>query len=221
MPKAILLRHSLVAIVAMFTLLGNSLASAKDYLVEVVLFEHVNKEDSSTVRQMYYPLVRSAIGLNSDAASDAGIRKIDTGLSLTANADSISSSGRYRLLNHFAWRQPGLDNRNSKSIRINVGKVSTVYIPQDLKGFDEFAPASAQPEPNSSREIRTTTVNGRIKVYLGRFLHMHVQLVYTDPESGRSYRLSHSRKMRSKELHYIDNQRFGILTRILPIEEGT
>ncbi|MBX2836408.1 MAG: peptidoglycan binding protein CsiV [Gammaproteobacteria bacterium] len=203
------------------TLLGTSTAVAKDYLVEVVLFEHVTNENSSSVRQLYFPKLPSAIGLNSDAARDAGIQKIESDFTLTDSAEKITQSGRYRLLRHFAWRQPGLDSRSSQSIRINVGTVSTVYIPEDVKGFGEFIPASANPEPGRTRELRTTTVNGRIKVHLGRFLHMKVQLVYTDETAGRSYRLSQSRKMRSRELHYIDNQKFGILTRILPIDEDT
>lgn len=210
-----------LSLIVCLTLLGTTTAIAKDYLVEVVLFEHVTKENNSTVRQMYFPKLPTAIGLNSDAASDAGIEKIDNNLTLTDSAEKLQQSGRYRLLRHFAWRQPGLDSRSSPSIRINVGAVSNVYIPEDVKGFGEFIPASASPEPGRTRELRTTTVNGRIKVHLGRFLHMKVQLVYTDEAAGRSYRLSQSRKMRSRELHYIDNQKFGILTRILPIDEDT
>lgn len=221
MPHSNRLRHALTTVLLVAGLVLSGIASAKDYLIEVVLFENVSSDDSSSVRQLYYPKISSAVGLNSDAAAAAGIQKIDTGLTLTDSAEKINRSGRYRLLQHFAWRQPGLDNRNSKSIRINVGSVSTVYIPNQIKEYEEFIPASPQPEPDITREIRTTTVNGRLKVYLGRFLHMKVQLVYTDAESGRSYRLSQSRKMRSRELHYIDNERFGILTRILPIEEDT
>ena len=57
-----------------------------------------------------------------------------------------------------------------------------------------------------------------LRVRLGRFLHVESRLVYHDVEEGRSYRLFESRKMRSRELHYIDNPRFGILTRIVPVE---
>ncbi len=49
---------------------------------------------------------------------------------------------------------------------------------------------------------------------------MNTQLVFTDADTQQSFRLSQSRKMRSRELHYIDNPRFGILTRILPVEES-
>ena len=54
---------------------------------------------------------------------------------------------------------------------------------------------------------------------LGRFLHMDARLVYTDPETLQSFKLAQSRKMRSGELHYIDNPRFGLLTRITPLED--
>jgi len=122
------------------------------------------------------------------------------------------------VLKHFAWRQPGLARKEALAVRVNLGRATTIYLPEDLKPFKKFIPASSQPQADRTREIRTTTVNGTIKVSLGRFLHMDVHMAYTDAETATTYRMAQSRKMRSKELHYIDNQRFGILTRILPIE---
>jgi len=116
----------------------------------------------------------------------------------------MASSGRYTVLRHFAWRQPGLDEDSAVPIRIALGQENTVYLPKDLSGFEHFIPASSNPSTSNNREATTFTVNGTIKVRLGRFLHMD---------------LSQNRKMRSRELHYIDNPRFGILTRILPLED--
>ena len=191
---------------------------AIDYLVEVVLFEQLG-ESGELDGALWFPKTGPALSLGGDDAAAAGFETVDAGLSLEANARSIASSRGYRLLRHFAWRQPGLDAREAKAIRVNVGRAFDLYLPEDIAPYDEFIPASAAVRPDRERAVRSTTVAGTLKVRLGRFLHMEALLVFTDEEEGRSYRLAESRKMRSTELHYIDNPRFGILTRILPIEE--
>lgn len=194
-------------------------ASAKEYLIEAVLFETVAGRDASAAG-LYYPRQSGGLRLGSEQAIAENFVQVEQGLTLSENAASIAASGRYRLLRHLAWRQPGLDAENAKAIRINLGEPSTVYIPDDSSEYENFIPASAQPEADKTTEIRTTTVNGSIKVRLGRFLHIDCQLVFTDTDTQQSFRLSQSRKMRSGELHYIDNPRFGVLTRITPLPEA-
>lgn len=206
-------------VVFMLSLTG--IAQAKDYLIEVVVFEHVQRNSSSSSKGLFYPKLSSSMGLKSERAQNAGFELIEEGLTLTESADKIKSSGRYRVLKHFAWRQPGLERSEAKAVRINLGRAMNVYLPEDLSNYKNFIPASGQPQAERTREIKTTTVNGTIKVSLGRFLHMDTHMVFTDAETATSYGLLQSRKMRSKELHYIDNQRFGILTRILPINTET
>jgi len=214
MPMTVL-RHSLFALA--LCLMIPASAFAKDYKVEIIMFEHV-KGGSDIQAGLSFPRLRTSMGLTSDKAREAGFTLLDSDYELNEVADSIKKSGRYRLLKHFMWQQPGLDRKEAKAVRINIGRVSTMYIPQDLSGKGRFIAASASPEPGREREIRTTTVNGNIKVRLGRFLHLETHLVYTDAERQTSYNLLQSRKMRSRELHYIDNARFGIIARIVPVE---
>jgi hypothetical protein len=197
----------------------SSLVLARDYQIEVALFENVVPQNSILPGDLYFPKVVSAIGLNSAQAANAGFELVDQDLTLSANVEKIIQSRRYRLLRHFAWRQPGLDTKSAQAVRINLGDTMTMYLPEDTEPFDEFIPASAQTEPERVREVNTTEVNGTLKVRLGRFLHLDTRLVFTDTENLHSYRLSQSRKMRSRELHYIDNERFGLLVRILPVEQ--
>ncbi|MEE9334048.1 MAG: CsiV family protein [Granulosicoccaceae bacterium] len=215
LTTAVLTLRQLMLAVLLLGLGG--MAHAKDYLIEMIVFEHVNK-DNAIPGSLYYPKLSSSMSLTSERAQNAGFELITDGLSMAESADKIKSQSRYRMLKHFAWRQPGLERKEAKAVRINIGRATTMYLPQDLKPYKTFIPASSQPQADRTREIRTTAINGTIKVSLGRFLHMDVHMVFTDPETGTSYGMSQSRKMRSRELHYIDNQRFGILTRILPIE---
>lgn len=196
-------------------------AQARNYLIEVVVFENMAEAKKASSGSLYYPRINSAIGLTGDKAASLGFALLDDALTLDEAAQKIRASGKYRLLKHFAWRQPGLDAKNAQAVRINIGKTMPIYLPDDLKPFKKFIPASAQPQPTRTRKITTTTVSGTLKVRLGRFLHLDTLLVFTDTENQKSYRMSQSRKMRSTEFHYIDNPRFGLLVRILPLEEAS
>jgi len=213
------LRALFVASMA-FTAMGGSAARATDYIVEVVLYEHRVNDDGSA-GSLWLPKVGPSLRLGSESADAAGFTNVDTDLTLTANAQSMANSGQYRVLRHLAWQQEGLAEADAMAIRVNLGSAFDIYLPDELSPYEQFIPASGEPRPERQREARTTTVNGTIKVRLGRFLHLEALLVHTDTETGKSYRLSESRKMRSRELHYIDNPRFGLLTRIVPVEEAS
>ena len=210
---------ALVLISAMFV--SKAYAQDRNYLIEVVVFENMEEAKKESTGALYFPRINSAIGLTGDKAASLGFALIDDAMLLDDEVQKIRNSGRYRLLKHFAWRQPGLDAKNAKAVRINIGRTLPIYIPDDLKPFKKFIPASAQPEPSQTRKITTTTVSGYLKVRLGRFLHLDSRLVFTDTENLKSYRLSQSRKMRSGEFHYIDNPRFGLLVKIVPLEEAS
>jgi len=210
--------RTLVLACVTFAAMGGSAARATDYIIELVLFEH-RVDDDGSAGSLWFPKVGPSLRLGSEKAEAAGFTNVDTDLTLTANAQSMANSGRYRVLRHLAWQQEGLAEADAVAIRVNLGSAFDIYLPDDLSPYEQFIPASGEPRPERQREARTTTVNGTIKVRLGRFLHLEALLVHTDTESGKSYRLSESRKMRSRELHYIDNPRFGLLTRIVPVEE--
>lgn len=193
-------------------------AQERNYLIEVLIFENLSESGKATSGGIYHPKITSAIGLASDEAASLGFSLLDEALALEQAAEQIRNSGKYRLLKHFAWRQPGLDDDNAKAIRINIGNTIPIYLPEDVTPYETFIPASMKPLPSQSRKINTTTVSGTLKVRLGRFLHLDTKLVFTDTEKQKSYRLSQSRKMRSSEFHYIDNPRFGLLVKILPLD---
>lgn len=217
----ILMKRKLSAalLVLALSLLAPLNAFAIDYKVEIILFEHVN--GGADIRTgLSFPRTGRAFGLTTDNAAQNNFTLLDSGYEMLDAANEIKASGKYRLLQHFMWQQPGLDSSEAKAVRINVGRVSTMYIPESLQGGGKFVRASANPQPGRDREIRTTEVNGTLKVRLGRFLHLETHLVYTDAERQTSFNLYQSRRMRSRELHYVDNPRFGLLARIIPVEDG-
>lgn len=200
------------------TMLSSIPVYAKDYLIELVIFE-TRAGSKLSAGGLHYPKTGDSIRLDTEAAANAGFISIEEGLSLSKNVSAMESSSRYRVLRHMAWRQPGLDEEAAIAVRINVGEPTTVYLPDNLKLYEQFIPASLLPSAERARKTVSFTVNGTIKIRLGRFLHMETLLVFTDTETEQGFRLAQNRKMRSRELHYIDNPRFGILTRILPLDD--
>ncbi len=207
-----------VALLALALLLGANITQAKDYLIEVVLFETVAGENL-TAGGLFYPRIENSVRIGSESAVAQGFLPVEQNLKLTEKAASIAASSRYRLLRHLAWRQPGLDADNAVAVRVALGDPVPVYLANDSSSDAEFIRAAANPTLNISEAAETRTVFGTINVRLGRFLHMDTRLTYTDSTTNQSFRLAQSRKMRSSELHYIDNPRFGILTLITPLED--
>jgi len=75
-----------------------------------------------------------------------------------------------------------------------------------------------------------TQLDGSIKISVGRYLHVWTDLLFSRPANNtpamlnanseytelQTFRFQDHRRMRSKELHYIDNPSFGILIYALP-----
>ena len=57
-------------------------------------------------------------------------------------------------------------------------------------------------------------LDGSITLLRERYLHLAVDL--TLRSSGSLYRLDEARRIRSGELHYFDNPRFGVIARVTP-----
>ena len=203
------------------------------YQVEVVIFD---EPGSAAQTEEIWPgepgppdLDRSIELAGSDGLSPPGedgvphaFRLIDTGkLSLRGVWSRLSRSGQFRPLAHLAWQQPGLGPRSAR--------------PVHLVAWGKAAGASARPG-------LSPIVDGTLRIYRTRFLHAEVDLLYRpaggnllgkDPlraragaltqtdagtgTDGPAYRLQTHRKMRSKELHYIDHPLFGLLVKVVPL----
>ena len=57
--------------------------------------------------------------------------------------------------------------------------------------------------------------SGNLKLYTETFLHISLDLTFDVPGEG-GYRLRDNKRVRSRETHYFDHPRFGVLLRITP-----
>ena len=155
-------------------------------------------------------------------------------LQLQEQATTIDKSDSRRLLLHTGWRQPGMPREKALSVYFKhpvAGPSSpdteepvtteTTQVPMAM-------PRLAQPEAGE--------LEGTIKVILSRYLHVETDIVLRpqreeQPEDIYSlelleeaeqpvvYRMHQTRRrMRSRELHYLDNPVIGMLVLITPYE---
>jgi hypothetical protein len=118
----------------------------------------------------------------------------------------LSLSSEVKVLYRTAWRQPGLDEKKAFSINLD-----------ELK--------------NAHKSNSNNSISGTVRLELSRFLHLYAELDYHRPvvteelpteqasAAITDFKFNAYRKMRSKELHYIDHPLVGILVKIMPVEK--
>ena len=148
-------------------------------------------------------------------------------------ANKLKRSGRYRILKHIAWRQPVVDKNQAKAIQIQAGRDFTELFPERAYRPVEFGDTinSFNEDEELSKAVRELA--GTIRVVITRYLHVYTDLVYRLPRTNPiahedalqrehvlvDYAVNSHRRMRSRELHYIDHPLVGILVEATPIEE--
>lgn len=202
------------------------------YQVEVIVFDEpgtAGKNEESWADNPGVPDLTKAIelvGADGLSLSDGdsvphAYRLINPSrLSLRGVWSRLGRSGQFRPLAHLGWQQPGLGPRSARAVHLIAWGNAT-------GGGAGLSPI----------------VDGTLRIYRTRFLHAEVDLLYR-PEggqvlrqgiggssgqgsgsvavdqalgSGSAYRLAIKRKMRSKELHYIDHPLFSLLIRVTPL----
>lgn len=205
---------------------------AKDYIVEMILFSNTQPLSENAIHiptQPVYPNLQGAIPLNDDANSKGFILLPQEVMTLTNKAAALNKSGRYKVLQHISWLQPGLAKEDAIPVLIHAGKdYQNEFKERTYEQFDYSDQDTIDHQP-------VNEIDGTVKIVLGRYLHVYTDLAYRRPFNisvdsednplGREHILadfaikSH-RKMRSKELHYIDHPLLGILVEIRPVEDS-
>jgi len=74
---------------------------------------------------------------------------------------------------------------------------------------------------SSQQVLNQPQLKGLFHVHVSRYLHTNIELQYLTEKSGSIHNtltLQQSRRMRSKELHYIDHPSIGVLIKIIPTD---
>jgi hypothetical protein len=150
---------------------------------------------------------------------------------LQEQAKKIDESDSRRVLLHAGWRQPGMAREEALSVYFKR------QIPGTSPGSSVATEVSVDPMATSRlAQAEAGELEGMIKVILSRYLHVDTDIVFRpqiveEPQSFFAmevmentvqpvvYRLHQTRRrMRSRELHYLDNPVLGMLVLITPYE---
>jgi Peptidoglycan-binding protein, CsiV len=195
-----MLRKIGLVILLAWTSAAGMAEEAKNYSVEVVVFENLDPaahQSEVWPTQVNFPLPAPLLELGSGNEIKHGFRSLpQTSAKLAQEIKQLEASGHYRILHHRYWRQPGLEVNAALPVRLKADVTS-----------------------GTPPKTITMQLDGYVKVILGKFLHADIDLIFHDRDSTSApvYRLKQSRKMRSKELHYIDSPVLGMLIYITPI----
>lgn len=183
-------------------------AETRWYDVEVIIFSHNSQQyRNSEVWPVDYELPQTEASQALLPASSSGspvafAQLPPSSLRLTSKANRIKSAADMNLLMHMGWRQPGLSENKAVAVRIEDG---------------------------------SHRLSGTLKLTLSRYLHINTDLFYREPRSGsgaqesaeagvslepryQAYHMKQSRRMRSRELHYLDHPLFGMAIMVTPYD---
>ena len=193
---------------------------AIEYDVEIIIFEHVRDTTIGSSDTLLVPVIDNEQTIPDSSITGAPIQPIGE-LRLLPELEKIRSSSNHRLMYHGGWRQGAIDKENAPFMSIALGRsFNTLTARGDddsiyLRGYNN-PPLDHPVDLNQSQSYK---LYGGIKVWVGRFLHFDTLLSYTPEGADFSFAFESERRMRSRQLHYIDHPRVGIITKIFPVDE--
>ena len=225
-----------------FSLIVSAAEEIRYYDVEVILFENLDNiarqsENWPSSIELVLPETLIEIGkpypgpIPKEYQSRLTFKPLAKKyLQLQEKASSIDKSKTRRVLSHTGWRQPGMPREDALSVyfKHTVAGISPISVDTEASNNPSAMSRLAQPQAGE--------LEGLIKVILSRYLHVETDIVFRPRREELQedifslelldqidqpvvYRLNQTRRrMRSRELHYLDNPVIGMLVLITPYE---
>jgi hypothetical protein len=184
--------------------ISESRAEAQLYDIELVVFRNLVENDGGEVWPLEAPAWGETGVQEPDDVSEPEVTWLSEPYRLAAHYEALRRSAQYRPLAHFAWRQPVVNRDQAVAVQL----------------------------PATGARASGAYVDGSAQVAVERYLHLYLDLrlhgsvpaptalyqpgVEPEPQAAPEFRLTEKRRMRSRELHYFDNPRFGVLALITP-----
>ena len=192
-----------VSIVVASAVIAEADEQPREYEIELLIFRNLVENDGGEVWPVDYSdwFEESADGEQADILTETAVTWLPKSqLRLSAQRNALARSAPYRPIAHLAWRQPVSGRHQAKPVELPTGKT----------------------RPDRAH------VDGLVRVAVERYLHLDLDLRLhladvSEQAASIEYgvpdiRLKEQRRMRSKELHYFDNPRFGVIALITPYE---
>jgi hypothetical protein len=212
----------------------------KWYQVEVIVFEHRGEaalEAESWDPDPGRPPIEESIALIAPGESPQEgpgphafrILPVDA-LTMTKTRGHLENGAETTPILHLAWRQPGVPKEDAQWVNLYLPphegrspRASSNLLGTAKRTGAQDPAGTGQPALVPLDALQAPTVfppvlDGTLRVYLSRYLHADVDLVYHRENVETPFRLATSRRMRSGELHYLDHPVFGVLIKVIPLE---
>lgn len=209
------------------TLLGTSSLSHADetgYEVELIIFEnangrYLNSEDWS-FNDMLEHKIKEELP-NKPISADKEFKVLDwKSAKLAKNLNRLLKNNNYKVLVNKRWKQTGLDRKESLNIPINTQPVNLAE-----NNNTENTEIIGNINPDTNLE---SYITGDVRLIMSRYLHFNVNLKFFKPLLNNNaeyefkpFPIISERRMKSKEIHYIDHPLVGVVVLATPYKIKT
>lgn len=161
---------------------------------------------------------------------------------LATSIAKLKKNPRYDVLLHTAWRQPAIDLKDETAVFVFDGMTEPEH-PVDPATTAETANGTPATQMSSSHDLtqsepRAPRLSGTVKLALGQYLHVALDLFYRKEVSRigsvdangkevlaphnalQSFRLNEIRRIKVGEVNYFDHPMFGALVLIASAEKN-
>ena len=215
-----------------------SFANETGYEVELIVFEDSNARYLQSEDWTYNDMLRNKLASKTieevepevDQKPDPEYKQLPwEGAKLTNQLERLLKNNNFRVLAAKRWKQTGLDRKHAFNISIDDSP-EPPPVENDIEA-DKITDAS--PKDLVEQDVEETLplpktepyLTGNIKLIMSRYLHFNVDLQYIKPfedaagiVTNRVFPIINERRMRSREIHYIDHPLIGIMVLATPYE---
>lgn len=203
------------------------------YEVELIIYEDATRRYSDSEDWSYNDMLNQtnvAVFNAESVEPDAQFTELNwDGAVLSGALQKIQDSPGLNVLLTKRWRQTGLDRDKAYSVEINAqipqiaNPASADYKPANDSGLN---PPNREIDSVEVMPLPTTTINGYVRLVMSRYLHFEVNLNYSrimpddnlDSLINNAFPVVAERRMRSREIHYIDHPLLGIIVHTTPFK---
>lgn len=202
-------------IAALLFFLGTTSAMARDYDVEVLIFERIHHDAQpleEAPRNMSGRSMDNHLARIESLASDAVEYETEPGLvHLDPVIENLKLAG-YHILRTARWTQPGEVYQHAPIVSLGIPEKTLphAYI-RIYKTATIHADVDIQMSPSSFVSLAE---NGRPPLQSGA---TNVEITETDRPLPH-YFIAEKRRLKFKEIHYLDHPNFGVILGVWPAE---
>lgn len=186
------------------------------YQVEMIIFKQQASSTGNDIEppQHFFTQMTRAHKLQSVTGEDLQAYNLLPSQAWTLNkqAATLEDKGKKQILFHKAWVQPILSSTLNESVYFQGGDINDEK-GETLTTIDNFDPDG----PELTKE-ESTELQGLLTLTQHHFIHVHLSLLYENPDNNSINRiyLDQHQRVKENELHYFDNHELGILLTIKP-----